>query len=65
MGYCSGKDYEFTVLYGKIGLESFVTSLKSVSAVLINGNHVDYKTDKGTIAINCALKENDTLKILE
>lgn len=62
---CSGKDYEFTVLYGKIGLESFVTSLKSVSAVLINGNHVDYKTDKGTIAINCALKENDTLKILE
>lgn len=62
---CLTDSYEFTVLYGKIDLESFVTSLKSVSAVLINGNPVDYKTDKGTIAINCALKENDTLKILE
>ncbi len=61
---CSDKDYEFTVLYGKIKLESFVTSLKSVSAVLINGNSVNYKTDKDVISVNCTLKENYTLKIL-
>lgn len=56
--------YEFTVLYGEIKLESFVTALESVSAVLINGNSLDYKTDKDVIAVSCTLKENDTLKIL-
>ena len=56
--------YEFTVLYGEIKLESFVTALESVSAVLINGNSVNYKTDKDVISVNCTLKENYTLKIL-
>lgn len=56
--------YEFTVLYGEIKLESFVTALESVSAVLINGNSVIYKTDKDVIAVNCTLKENDTLSVL-
>ena len=57
--------YEFTVLYGEMKLESFVTALESVSAVLINGNNsVNYKTDKDVISVNCTLKENYTLKIL-
>ena len=56
--------YEFTVLYGEIKLESFVTALDSISAVLINGNSVNYKTDKDVISVNCTLKENYTLKIL-
>ena len=45
-------------------VKSFVTALKIVTAVLINGNSVDYKTDKDVIAVSCTLKENDTLKIL-
>lgn len=45
-------------------VKSFVTALKIVTAVLINGNSVDYKTDKDVISVNCTLKENYTLKIL-
>ena len=45
-------------------VKSFVTALKIVTAVLINGNSLDYKTDKDVIAVSWTLKENDTLKIL-
>ena len=45
-------------------VKSFVTALEIVTAVLINGNSLDYKTDKDVIAVSCTLKENDTLKIL-
>ena len=44
-------------------VKSFVTALKIVTAVLINGNSLDYKTDKDVIAVSCTLTENDTLKI--
>lgn len=60
---CLENEYTFNVLYGKLELESFVTALKSVSKVLLNGKTVPFTANDGIITVRCCLNKNDVLKL--